>query len=152
MPELSRRIVSRLRRFFGNRRASRRVRTRLSFTLSLSDPRVSSNGSRRLPTLDGHTLDVSTTGLALIVPAIRIGEHYLVGSDRQLHVKLELPTGPVEMKVESVRYESLEDESGYLIGARISEMSDPDRASFEKYVANVMAHSAVAASAALLEP
>ena len=132
--------MSRLRRFIGNRRRSRRVRARLSFTLSLSDPRVSSNGARRLPTLDGHTLDVSTTGLALIVPAIRIGEHYLAGADRKLHVKLELPSGPVEMKVATVRYESLEDDTGYLIGARILELSDTDRVSFEKYVAKVLSH------------
>jgi hypothetical protein len=130
--------VSRLRRFIGNRRGSRRVQARLSFTLSFSDPRVSSNGARRLPTLDGHTLDVSTTGLALVVPAIRIGEHYLAGADRKLHVKLELPSGPVEMKVATVRYESLEDDTGYLIGARILELSDTDRVSFEKYVAKVM--------------
>ena len=134
MSELPRRIVSHLRRFIGNRRHSKRVRARLSFTLSLSDPKVSSNGSRRLPALNGHTLDVSSTGLALIVPAIRIGEHYLAGSDHRLYVKLDLPSGPVEMKVVSVRYESLEDESGYLIGARIVEMSDADRAIFEKYV------------------
>src|SRR6185503_12171154 len=134
MSELPRRIVSRLRRFIGNRRGSRRVQARLSFTLSFSDPRVSSNGARRLPTLDGHTLDVSTTGLALVVPAIRIGEHYLAGADRKLHVKLELPSGPVEMKVVTVRYENLEDGSGYLIGARILEISVAGRSSFEKYV------------------
>jgi hypothetical protein len=93
-----------------------------------------------LPTLDGHTLDVSSTGLALIVPAIRIGEHYLAGADRKLHVKLELPGGPVAMKVVTVRYENLEDGSGYLIGARILEISDADRASFEKYVATVISH------------
>jgi len=103
----------------------------------LSDTRVSSNGSRRLPTLDGYTLDFSVTGLALIVPAIRIGEHYLAGADRKLHIKLELPSGPIEMKVASVRYESLEDDTGYLIGARIVEMSDSDRKSFERYVATV---------------
>ncbi len=143
MSELPRRIVSRLRRFIGNRRRSKRVRARLTFTLSLSDPRVNSNGARRLPSLDGHTLDVSSTGLALIVPAIRIGEHYLAGADRKLHLKLELPSGPVEMKVASVRYESLEDDSGYLIGARILEMSDTDRVSFEKYVAKVMAHQPI---------
>ena len=134
MSELPRRIVSQLRRFIGNRRRSKRVRTRLGFTLSLSDPRVGMNGSRRLPTLNGHTLDVSISGLALIVPAIRIGEHYLAGADRKLHVKLELPSGPIEMKVVTVRYEDLEDGSGYLIGARIIEISDADRASFQKYV------------------
>ena len=141
MSELPRRIVSRLRRFIGNRRHSKRVQTRLSFTLSLSDPRVSSNGARRLPTLDGHTLDVSSTGLALIVPAIRIGEHYLAGSERRLHVKLELPGGPVEMIVTAVRYESLDEaqeESGYLIGARIIEMADSDRASYEAFVTKIL--------------
>jgi hypothetical protein len=94
-----------------------------------------------LPTLDGHTLDVSSTGLALIVPAIRIGEHYLAGSDRRLHLKLDLPSGPVEMKLSPVRYESLDEsqeETGYLIGARIIEMADADRATFEKYVANLL--------------
>jgi hypothetical protein len=141
MSELPRRIVSRLRRFIGNRRQCRRVRVRLSFNLSLSDPRVRSNGSRPLPALDGHTFDVSATGLALIVPAIRIGEHYLAGAERRLHVELELPTGPVEMKVAAVRYESLEDsqeDTGYLIGARILEMSDSDRGSFEKYVNSII--------------
>src|SRR6185312_361222 len=120
MSELPRRIVSSLRRIIGNRRHSKRVRARLTCAVNLSDPRVNSNGSRRLPALNGHTLDVSRTGVALIVPAIRIGEHYLAGADRKLHVRLELPTGPVEMKVATVRYESLEEsgeETGYLIGA-----------------------------------
>lgn len=141
MSELPRRIVSHLRRFIGNRRHSRRARTRLSFTLSLSDPLANSNGARRLPRLNGHTLDISSTGIALIVPAIRIGEHYLAGDERKLYVKLELPTGPVEMKVATVRYESLEDsrdDSGYLIGARILEMSETDRASFNKHVDKVL--------------
>lgn len=141
MSELPRRIVSSLRRFLGNRRRCKRVRARLNCTINLSDPRVSSNGSRRLPTLGGHTLDISSTGLALIVPAIRIGEHYLAGADRKLYVKLELPSGPVEMKVATVRYESLEEsreEMGYLIGGRISEMSDEDRAAYNSYVAKLV--------------
>lgn len=144
MSELPRRIVSRLRRFIGNRRHCKRMRARLSFTLSLSDPRVSSNGARRLATLDGHTLDVSATGLALIVPAIRIGEHYLAGSDRRLHLKLDLPSGPVEMTLTPVRYESLDEtqeETGYLIGARITEMADADRASFEEFVTKTLGRS-----------
>jgi hypothetical protein len=141
MSELPRRIVSQLRRFIGNRRHSKRVRARLSFTLSLSDPRVGTNGARRLPALNGHTLDVSSTGLALIVPAIRIGEHYLAGDERKLYVKLELPAGPVEMKVVTVRYENLEDSSGYLIGARILEISDADRATFENFIRSAVSQT-----------
>ena len=141
MSELPRRIVSTLRRFVGNRRHSKRVQARLNFTINLSDPRVRSNGHRRLPALDGHTLDISSTGLALIVPAIRIGEHYLAGEERKLFVKLELPSGPIEMKVATVRYESLEEsreETGYLIGALIIEMSDADRAKYNAYIAQVL--------------
>lgn len=144
MSELPRRIVAHLRRFIGNRRGHKRVRARLNFTLSLSDPRVGSNGSRRLPTLDGHTLDISTTGVALIVPAIRIGEHYLAGSDRRVFLKLALPAGPVEMKVATVRYEALDEtdeETGYVIGARIVEMSDADRASYDEYLAKILSRA-----------
>lgn len=146
MSELPRRIVSSLRRFIGNRRHSKRVQARLPCTISLSDSRLGSNGSRRIPTLNGHTLDVSSTGLALIVPAIRIGEHYLAGDERKLHLKLQLPIGPVEMKVSTVRYESLEEgseESGYLIGARIAEMSDQHRASYNSYIAKLLKRAPV---------
>jgi hypothetical protein len=144
MSELPRRIVSSLRRYIGNRRHHKRVRAHLKFTISLVDPRVKANGSRRLPTLDGHTLDISSTGLALIVPAIRIGEHYLAGAERKLFVKLELPSESVEMKVVTVRYESLEEdseESGYLIGARIAEMSDEDRTAYNNHVAKLLRQS-----------
>lgn len=137
MSELPRRIVSQLRRFIGNRRRTRRARVRLNFTLSLADPRTSSNGLRRLPSLKGHTLDISTTGIALVLPAIRIGEHYLVGDDRRLHLKLELPNGPVELTVAPVRYESLEDdreESGYLVGAKIVDLSEVERSRFHESV------------------
>jgi hypothetical protein len=89
---------------------------------------------------------VSTSGLALIVPAIRIGEHYLAGEERRLYVKLELPSGPVEMKLTSVRYESLDEdheETGYLIGARIVEMADSDRATFNAYVNKQLSRSQI---------
>jgi c-di-GMP-binding flagellar brake protein YcgR len=134
-------MVAQLRRFVGNRRMARRVRVRLDFTLSLQDPRANSNGFRKLPPLKGHTLDVSTTGLALIVPAIRIGEHYLAGTDRKLFLRLELRDSSVDMKLIPVRYESLEedpDESGYLIGTHIDEMSETDRLKFQEFVKTLL--------------
>jgi hypothetical protein len=90
--------------------------------------------------MDGHTLDLSAHGLSLIVPKITLGEHHLIGENRSLTVKLQLPAGPVEMQVMPVRYESLEEhetESGYLIGTRIVVMSDPDRAKFDDYVSSL---------------
>lgn len=93
-----------------------------------------------MSTLDGHTLDLSATGLALVVPAITLGEHHLVGENRGLNVKLELPTGVVELQVTPVRYESLaehETETGYLIGVIIAEMTEEDRAKFAAYVSSL---------------
>jgi hypothetical protein len=142
MSELPRRIVSRLRRFFGNRRRTKRARVRLDFSLSLTDPRVGSNGSRRSSSLKGHTLDISGDGIALVVPAIRIGDQYLVADNRSLYVKLELPDGPVELSVLPVRYESLEEDeeqTGYLIGGKITEIGEVDRGRFLEYVKTLLA-------------
>jgi hypothetical protein len=86
--------------------------------------------------MDGHTLDLSSNGVSLILPKITLGEHHLIGENR-LNLKLELPVGPVEMQVMPVHYESLEDhetETGYLIGAKIVGMLDEDRAKFAEFV------------------
>jgi c-di-GMP-binding flagellar brake protein YcgR len=121
--------VGRLREYAGDRRETRR-RVRLPFTLSLHEPGKKANGRRPLPTLSGFTQDISATGLALIVPAIRIGGHYLAGGDRTLEVEVELPSGSIHVRVTSVRYEPVDEdrsEDGYVIGVRITDMNAADR-------------------------
>ena len=140
MPELARSLVSHLRRFVGDRRRAKRQRARLAFTLSLAGAAIKLNGDRQSAALKGHTLDVSTDGIALIVPSIVLGEHHLIGENRKLSVTLELPAGMIEMKVVPIRYESLEEhltETGYLIGAKIVEMNETDRERFTQYVAGL---------------
>ena len=137
MPELARRIAARLREFIGNRRRAKRFCARLPFSVSLIDQQLNLNGSRRRASISGHTADVSTTGLGLVVPAIRIGEHYLVGENRRLRIELELPGGPVALQGVSVRYERLDEsgtENGYLIGVSIAEMNERDRDHYVEYV------------------
>ena len=138
--ELARSIVARVRQYVGDRRHSTRRKVRLSFSVFIAGPAKSLNGSRQIRSLEGHTLDISPDGMSLIVPAIRIGEHHLVGENRDLNVKLELPNGPVEISVTPVRYESLDEhksESGFLIGVKIVGMSEPDRLTFEEYLATL---------------
>jgi len=141
MSELARSLVSHLRRFVGDRRQAKRQTSRLAFTLSLVGPAIKLNGSRPSAGLKGHTLDVSINGLALIVPAILLGEHHLIGENRKLKVELELPQGPVAMQVVPLRYESLEEhktETGYLIGVKIVEMTAADRERFTNYVTGLL--------------
>jgi PilZ domain len=139
MPELLRSIIARLRTVAGNRRRAKRYRTRLSVQISLLGVKAGAESalSRRPPKIQGHTRDLSTTGLALIVPTIRAGEHYLTGEGRRLLVTIEHPAGPLLLQVVPVRYEQLDEsdtETGYLIGARITEMNDADRARFNTYL------------------
>ena len=138
MAEITRTILARVRQYVGDRRRSKRQRVRLSFSLSLSAAAQGLNGTRRMNMLDGYTSDISESGLALIVPQITLAEHHLVGENRSLNVKLQLPDGPVEVVALPVRYERLEEdqtETGYLIGAKIISMPDHDRERFSRYVA-----------------
>ena len=141
MAEFARTIVSRLRKFVGDRRTAKRQRVQLALTISLTSPAKSLKGSSRKVSMDGHTLDLSANGLALIVPTITLGEHHLIAENRRLQVQLELPVGPVEMQVLPVRYERLDEhnnEMGYLIAVKIIEISDVDRAKYSQYVISLM--------------
>jgi c-di-GMP-binding flagellar brake protein YcgR len=139
--ELARSIVSRFRQFIGDRRHARRVQVRLPFTVSLAGSPKSQNGSTRIKSLKGHTLDLSPTGLALIVPAIIVSEHHLVNENRNLNVRLELPDGVVEIQVSPIRYESLDEhrtETGYLIGTRIVSIAEADQGRYKTYVSELL--------------
>lgn len=130
MSELLRTLVSRIREFAGDRRHMSRYRERLEVTVSPATP-TKANG-RRPASLQGYTRDLSANGLGLIMPAIRIGDRYLAGEDCRLAITLELPSGPIQLIAISERYEPLEDpgEIGFLIGARITSISDEDRKLF----------------------
>ncbi len=140
MSEFARTVVSRLRKFVGDRREVRRHRVRLAFSISIASPK-NLKGSIRIMSMDGHTFDLSANGMALIVPTITLGEQHLVGGSRGLHVQLELPSGPVEMEVDPVRYERLDEhasETGYLIAVKIVGMSESDRARYTEYVLTLL--------------
>ena len=146
MAEFTRTIVSRLRQYVGDRRRSKRQRARLSLSLSLISVTKSLNGTRRINWMDGHTHDLSSNGLAVVVPRITLGEHHLVGENRGLNLKLQLPEGPVEMQATPVRYERLEEnqnETGYLIALKIVQMADDDRAKYLAYVATLRENKAM---------
>ncbi len=141
MPELIRSIASRLREIVGNRRAAPRYLTHLEagLALSISLPHSKPGGEKTGPSLKvaGYTRDISATGLALVVPTIRIGGQYITGENRTLEIILKLPTGVIKVKAAPVRYTPLEEDgadTGYLIGVQIIWMSNEDRARFNTYL------------------
>lgn len=129
-------MIAHLREFFGNRRRARRYRRSVPFSVSLYDPKLSREQLERAPRVKGVTRDISTSGLGLIVPAVRIDDRYLTASDQILRLLLEYPGGTIEMHVIAVRYEQFAEDGAaattgsYLIGVRIAQVSESDRARF----------------------
>lgn len=126
------------------RRAPRydtRLESRLSFTLSSTDENQAAAGEEidEPPpvALSGYTRNLSETGLALVVPSLRLGQQYLNRIGSELKIQLDLPTGEVQIEatpVYSLRLIGGENGEGFLIGVRIRKMLDEEWVRLVQYV------------------
>src|SRR5919206_510722 len=95
MPERLRSIVARLREYVADRRRSPRFRVRLACAVSLYEPDDARRATAQVVT--GYTRDLSASGLAIVLPAVRIGERYLTAAGTTLRIQLAHPAGPLEL-------------------------------------------------------
>ena len=87
--------------------------------------------------LECLTRDLSETGVGVVAGSIYVGYTCVVDEERALHVRLALPSGEIEMEATSAHYIRLDsgaDEPVYLIGLRITSMSEGDRAIYHDYL------------------
>jgi len=122
---------------FEERRQSPRLNAnleaRLEFSVLLRDTESTESGVQHLRAVAGHTVDISARGLAVVLHAHNIDEQYLLGAKGSMAIELDLPNGlSIEIQATPVRYQKLDE--GYLIGARISEMTDRDRELYLEYL------------------
>ena len=137
MPELIRSVVSRVRVYFKDRRQAPRLRVRLLFSISVSRKARANGAAPSDRTLKGHTRDISSSGLAMMLPQVHLEGHHLAADGRELQVVLELPGGAIPLVVLPRRYEKLDEAElgcNYLIGAKIVRMEDKDRNRFEEFI------------------
>src|SRR5215213_10526181 len=126
MPNPIRYLLSRFRGSLGNRRRAPRYDARLSFSVSIVNEEAGRENPRPPQTLVGRTRNLSETGLALVVPSLRLGTNKLNDGNSTLRLMLDLPTGTAEIHVVPVRSQQLgekDSDTGYLIGAKITYMS-----------------------------
>ena len=111
-----------------------RCAARLPMDISLADLRQVGRSARQ--SLTGSTCDLSGAGLSFVTPAVIIGErHIFCEGGAVLLLRLQLPGGTVEMKARPVRYDSAGgDGQGYVVGAHIVEMSEPDRITYLRFL------------------
>jgi PilZ domain len=138
MPELVRSIIGRFCEIIGQHHHARRHDLRLPLTISLHDSKIHRSARRNSPPIiSGHTRNISDTGLSLILPSVHFGNRYLMDGDLDLKAQIELPAGVVNCGVAPVRYEMLDEnqiEWGYLVGLRITNISDQERRRLTEYL------------------
>jgi len=84
--------------------------------------------------IQGRTRDLSETGLSLFLPTLWLGREQIGVSNFPLRLVLSLPGGVAVVQAIVVRAEEVEDAEGgggYVVGARIRKMSEPDRKRYE---------------------
>ena len=114
-------------------RLSATLEARLEFSVLLREAEDSGRGIQHLRACAGHTVNISAEGLAVVLHAQNIDEQYLSGKEGSMAIELDLPNGlSIEIQATPVRHEKLDE--GYLIGARISDMSPHNRELFEEYL------------------
>lgn len=114
------------------------LEARLEFSVLLRETANSDGGVQHLRAVAGHTVNISELGLAVMLHAQNIDEQYLLGAEGSMAIELDLPNGlSIEIQATPVRYEKRDE--GYLIGARISRMSDRDRGLFKEYLGELTA-------------
>jgi len=131
MSEILRSIVTRVRGSFVERRYAPRISVRLPFSISVQ--RTTTN-DRPPIRFNGNTLDISANGLGLVFQSIRFDTYYLLRDGRPLNLVLELPSGPVFMKIKPVRYERLGDSGAHLIGAQIISVGEDHQQRYLAYI------------------
>src|ERR1700733_14221081 len=85
----------------------------------------------------GETFDISEGGVSLIVPFIRLGEHYLVSDGTVLNLTITLPNGELHLQAIGRRYEQIDMDSSvgrFLVGAKIVEVRTKDKVLFDEYI------------------
>lgn len=92
--------------------------------------------------LECRTRDLSESGIGLNTPSIYLGYVCIVDEERTLELSIDLPDATVRMKTTAAHYlrtSGEDDEPNYIVGLRISEMEDADRAAFASFLEELAA-------------
>lgn len=136
-----RELITRFNRSLSERMVSARRRHTASIKVWF-DAELNTERSREIAKaacIFGETVDISRTGIAFLVPSIRVKEKYLVGHERPLNVEIDLPNGKVYLRLMGRRYEKVGvhiSTERFLVGAHIVSLSGADKENYETFLRN----------------
>jgi hypothetical protein len=115
------------------RRLKPRFNAELPCDLTPGDPALVFPGDR----LECRTRDLSETGVGVVAGSIYVGYICVVDEGRALRLRLALPHREIEMETTTAHYLRLDSEADnpvYLIGLRITSMSEETRILYNNYL------------------
>lgn len=141
MPSLIRFVGRKINAIAGNHFCAPRRRAELRLKVAMVEARAHSHRAP-ITTFDGYTRDISSTGVAILLPIARFSDELLNQSRRTLRIVLELANGAIEADAALVRYEPVTSNDGrtkmgFLIGAQILNMREDHRERFDQHLRSI---------------
>ena len=115
------------------RRLKPRFNAELPCDVAPDDAELLFGGER----LECRTRDLSETGIGVVADTIYVGYTCIVDEGRPLRLRLVLPAGEIELQTTAAHYLRLDREGAepsYLIGLRITSMSDDAHRLYQQYL------------------
>ena len=126
------------------RRAARRYKVNLKASVIITAVNRTIDNEESYLVLQAQLLDVSKTGLALLISYTDASALKKSGGDLIFRLLLPLPAEAIELEVVPVRYRVLEGTSRILVGANITNMNGRDRILFMDFINEFEDSSSVA--------
>ncbi len=118
------------------RRAAPRYKIELKSSVLITIISNSATDKESYLVLQAQLLDVSTSGLALIISSADMIELRELGNDSMIRLLLPLPKKAIELEAIPVRYQQLDKnkDDKILLGAQITNMNSFDRILFMEFI------------------
>ncbi len=114
------------------------VQPRLLISVSFAGEPKETAGALQPVKLIGSARNISESGLAIVVPSVRVGFRSITEENAVLRILLDInQKGLIEMEAMTVRSEQVDakdKDKGHLIGVCITNISESDRARYLEYL------------------
>ncbi len=118
------------------RRAAPRYKIELKSSVLITIISNSATDKESYFVLQAQLLDVSISGLGLIISVANMRELKKLGNDSMMRLLLPLPKKAIELEAIPVRYQQLDKnkDDKILLGAQITDMNSSDRILFMEFI------------------
>ncbi|GEM_PF-2832602 len=123
------------RNFMRQWKQAKRFSSRVPVRVSLLE--FTNKGTKIVPIMSGYTFNLSSTGLALVLPDIALGGRSLIKKSNKLVVALDLPGGVTRLHTRPIHFRRASryiKTTGFIIGMQIIEIDESSRERYLKFL------------------